>query len=95
MSAEENASRGSVDAELAEEFPGLLIRHLTVERGSGKSPAGLRKRLSILSDRFAGPQAITLRSKPIPWAYRVFYRHIGLDPDADRTPVEAAALNRL
>jgi DNA/RNA-binding domain of Phe-tRNA-synthetase-like protein len=36
-----------------------------------------------------------MRQEPIPWAYRVFYRHIGLDPDADRTPVEEAAVQRL
>jgi DNA/RNA-binding domain of Phe-tRNA-synthetase-like protein len=36
-----------------------------------------------------------MRQEPIPWAYRVFYRHIGLDPDADRTPVEQAAVQRL
>ena len=44
----------------------------------------------MLSDRFAGAQAINLRHQPIPWAYRVFFRHIGLDPDEQPTPVEAA-----
>jgi len=86
---------GAVDPELLEEFPGLKLRHLTVERGSGKSPKGLRERLRILSDRFAGPQAIAMRNQPIPWAYRVFYRHIGLDPDEQRTAVEQLALERM
>lgn len=95
MSAEGLATPGRVDRALAEEFPGLLLRHVTVERGSGRSTEGLRQRLRILSDRFAGAQAITLRSKPIPWAYRVFYRHIGLDPDEQPTPVEALALERM
>lgn len=95
MSAEDLASVGHVDRMLIEEFPGLLLRHVTVERGSGRSTEGLRQRLRILSDRFAGAQAITLRSKPIPWAYRVFYRHIGLDPDEQPTPVEALALERM
>ena len=31
----------------------------------------------------------------MPAAYRVFFRHIGLDPDVDRTPVEAAVLERM
>ena len=31
----------------------------------------------------------------MPQAYRVFFRHIGLDPDEHRTPVEALALERL
>ena len=89
------AERGLVDPELAEEFPGLYLRHVTVDRGSGRSPRGLKERLRILSSRFAGAQAIALRNKPIPWAYRVFYRHIGLDPDEQPTPVEALALERM
>ena len=48
-----------------------------------------------MSNRFAGPQAINLRHRPIPWAYRVFFRHIGLDPDEQPTPVEAVALERI
>jgi DNA/RNA-binding domain of Phe-tRNA-synthetase-like protein len=31
----------------------------------------------------------------VPWAYRVFARQVGIDPDTDRTPVEAVALERL
>jgi DNA/RNA-binding domain of Phe-tRNA-synthetase-like protein len=95
MSGEELASRGTVDPLLTEEFPGLAIRFVTVPRGSGRSPRGLKERLRILSDRFAGAQAIALRNKPIPWAYRVFYRHIGLDPDEQPTPVEAKARERM
>jgi DNA/RNA-binding domain of Phe-tRNA-synthetase-like protein len=86
---------GTVSRELAEEFPGLAVRSLLVERGSGRSPKGVKERLRVLSDRFSGPQAITLRQKPIPWAYRVFFRHIGLDPDRTLTPVEQAALDRM
>ena len=55
----------------------------------------MKKRLAELSNRFSGPQAINLRHQPIPWAYRVFYRHIGLDPDEQQTPVEAVALERM
>jgi len=93
--SDEIAERGRVDPELSEEFPGLYLRHLLIERGSGRSPRALRDRLRILSDRFAGAQAIAMRSKPIPWAYRVFYRHIGLDPDEQPTPVEALTLERM
>ena len=89
------ATRGGVDPGLAEEFPGLYLRHATVERGSGRTPPELKERLRTLSSRFAGAQAIALRNKPIPWAYRVFYRHIGLDPDEQPTPVEALALERM
>ena len=36
-----------------------------------------------------------LHQQPIPWAYRVFFRHVGIDPDQDRTPIEAIALERM
>jgi DNA/RNA-binding domain of Phe-tRNA-synthetase-like protein len=36
-----------------------------------------------------------MRTKPIPQAFRVFFRHIGLDPDVTRIPSEAAAVARL
>ena len=90
-----DARPGFLDAGLGEEFPGLGLRYLTVDRGSGRSTKALKQRLRILSDRFAGPQAINLRQRPIPWAYRVFFRHIGLDPDEQRTPVEEIALERM
>jgi DNA/RNA-binding domain of Phe-tRNA-synthetase-like protein len=86
---------GWLATELREEFPGLALRYVTVDRGSGRSPKEVKDRLRELSDRFSGPQAINLRHQTIPWAYRVFYRHIGLDPDEQRTPVEAMALERM
>ncbi len=89
------ATHGMVDPALRDEFPGLFLRYLEVESGSGRSPRSLKRRLAVLSDRFAGPQAIAFRTKPIPWAYRVFYRHIGLDPDEQPTPAEAVVLERM
>jgi DNA/RNA-binding domain of Phe-tRNA-synthetase-like protein len=89
------AEAGWVSAELRDEFPGLALRYVMIDRGSGRTPRGVKERLARLSDRFAGPQAINLRHRPIPWAYRVFYRHIGLDPDEQHTPVEAVALERM
>jgi DNA/RNA-binding domain of Phe-tRNA-synthetase-like protein len=86
---------GWLTPELREEFPGLALRYVTVDRGSGRSPKEVRERLRELSDRFSGAQAINLRHQTIPWAYRVFYRHIGLDPDEQRTPVEELALERM
>ena len=80
---------------LEREFQGLRLRYLVVERGSGRSPREVKQRLRRLSDRFTGGQAINLRHQSIPWAYRVFYRHIGLDPDEQPTPIEAVALERM
>ena len=79
---------------LRDEFPGLALRYLIVDRGSGRSPREVKERLRQLSNRFTGGRRST-RHRPIPWAYRVFYRHIGLDLDRTRTPVEQAALDRM
>jgi DNA/RNA-binding domain of Phe-tRNA-synthetase-like protein len=86
---------GWISPELREEFPGLGLRYLLIERGSGRSSRELKQRLAKMSDRFSGPQAIALRHKPVPWAYRVFFRQIGLDPDEQHTPVEGIALERI
>lgn len=86
---------GWVAPVLADEFPGLGILSTTVERGSGRSSEALRARLRVLSDRFLGRHAVNMRQRPIPWAYRVFFRQIGLDPDETRTPVEQIALDRM
>ncbi len=88
-------SHGAIDRRLAEEHPGLYLRWVEVDHGSGRSPRGLKQRLAALSDRFAGPQALAFRTKPIPWAYRVFYRHIGLDPDEQPPPPERVVLDRM
>jgi DNA/RNA-binding domain of Phe-tRNA-synthetase-like protein len=86
---------GWVSPALADEFPGLSILVTTLGIGSGRSPAALKERLQTLSNRFGGAQAILLRQRPIPWAYRVFFRHIGLDPDQTPTPIEQLALDRM
>ncbi len=86
---------GWIEPGLAEEFPGLSILSTTLEATSGRSPEPLRERLRSLSDRIGGAQAIQLRQQPIPWAYRVFFRHIGLDPDTTRTPVEQLIFERI
>ncbi|HXF00903.1 MAG TPA: phenylalanine--tRNA ligase beta subunit-related protein [Solirubrobacterales bacterium] len=95
MGADAEPQGGFVAPELRDEFPGLGLRYLVIEHGSGRAPRQVKKRLAELSNRFSGPQAINLRHKSVPWAYRVFFRHIGLDPDEQPTPVEAIALERM
>jgi DNA/RNA-binding domain of Phe-tRNA-synthetase-like protein len=87
--------QGWVAPHIAAEFPGLGIAWIEVDSRPGRSPEPVRRRLRDLSDRFYGAQAIRMRERPIPWAYRVFFRQIGLDPDRNRTPVEQLALDRL
>jgi DNA/RNA-binding domain of Phe-tRNA-synthetase-like protein len=91
----EDPVTGWVAEEVREEFPELRLISVIVDARPGRSSDGVRERLSRLSDRFRGANAVTMRQDPIPWAYRVFYRHVGLDPDAERTPIEAAAVERL
>jgi DNA/RNA-binding domain of Phe-tRNA-synthetase-like protein len=86
---------GWVAPHLEAEFPGLSLATVEVDGRPGRSPEPVRRRLRDLSDRLFGAEAIRMRGRPIPWAYRVFYRQIGLDPDRDRTPVEQLVLDRL
>lgn len=87
--------QGWVAPHIAAEFPGLGIAWIELERKRVRSSEPVRGRLRDLSDRFYGSHAIHMRERPIPWAYRVFFRQIGLDPDHTRTPVEQLALDRL
>ena len=93
---EPRPSIGFVEAGLAAELgPELGLSYVVLERGSGRSSQGAKQRLRVLSDRFDGADAILLRQRPVPAAYRAFYRQIGLDPDVQLTPVESAALDRM
>lgn len=87
--------RGWVAPLVAAEFPGLAISWIAVDGRVAKSPEPVRRRLRGLSDRFFGAHAIQMRQRSVPWAYRVFFRHIGLDPDRTLIPVERLALERL
>jgi DNA/RNA-binding domain of Phe-tRNA-synthetase-like protein len=95
VNAEPELTAGWVDAELAEEFPELGLDCVWVEARSGRSPFAVRDRLRELSDRFTGSKVVHMRQDPVPWAYRVFFRQVGVDPDSDRTPVERIAVERL
>jgi DNA/RNA-binding domain of Phe-tRNA-synthetase-like protein len=95
MSAEPELTAGWVDAELAEEFPELGVDYVRVQGRPGRSPLEVRERLRGLSDRITGSKVVHMRQDPVPWAYRVFFRQVGVDPDSDRTPVERIAVERL
>ena len=86
---------GWIDADLEAEFPDLRLRWIAHEGGSGRTPPEIKQRLRGLSDRYTGGKAVHLRQEPIPWAYRVFFRQVGIDPDDHRTPAEQAALDRM
>jgi DNA/RNA-binding domain of Phe-tRNA-synthetase-like protein len=86
--------------EIERELPGLglMVMQARVARpGSlgARSPVGVEERLRELASRFRGARAVTVRREPVPAAYRAFFRHVGLDPDVARTPIEAVALERM
>jgi DNA/RNA-binding domain of Phe-tRNA-synthetase-like protein len=86
---------GWVEPELAEEFPELSLVHASLDVRPRRSPGEVKHRLRMLADRYTGGKVVHMRQDPVPWAYRVFSRQVGIDPDHDRTPVEAVALRRL
>jgi DNA/RNA-binding domain of Phe-tRNA-synthetase-like protein len=92
---EPELTRGYVDAPLRAEFPELGLVYTELPVRPRRSPPAVRERLRGASDRFTGAKAVTMRQQPIPWAYRVFFRHVGIDPDERRTPIEAIALERM
>src|SRR6202023_4372095 len=65
------------------------------EAVTAASPHDIKARLRGLSNQFRGARAIGVRREPVPAAYRVFFRQIGLDPDVVSTPIEAAIRERM
>jgi len=86
---------GFVDPAVSQELPGLRLVWTSLEARPRSSPRAVKQRLHVLSDRYRGESVIGLRTQPIPHAYRVFFRQIGLDPDAARIPGEEVAVSRL
>lgn len=96
MSGDPRPQDGEVAAELRDELPGLGVVSLALPAPRARrSPHGVREHLAVLSTRFRGADALALRQRPVPHAYRVAFRHVGLDPDVTRTPIEAVAVERL
>jgi DNA/RNA-binding domain of Phe-tRNA-synthetase-like protein len=94
------SARGWREREVEQEFPGLELfvceaRHTRAQPLTGASPPEIRARLEELSNRFRGARAVGIRREPVPGAFRVFFRQIGLDPDIVRTPIEAAVMERM
>lgn len=97
MSDDPLIEEGYVAGPVRDEHPDLRLCSVVVEARPRRSPRELRRRLGQLSSRFSGARAVAMRGEPVPQAYRVFYRHIGLDPDDPETrpALEEAAMRRL
>jgi DNA/RNA-binding domain of Phe-tRNA-synthetase-like protein len=87
--------RATIAPDLAAEFPRLALYSITFDGSSGRSPHTVKQRLKEMSNRISGPKAIQMRQEAVPWAYRVFFRQVGIDPDERRTPAEQVVLDRL
>lgn len=91
---------GWCEQELQRELPGLCLLGTQVRLPDDRSPRSrspveLAARLRGLADGWRGARAVALRKQPVPAAYRVFYRQVGLDPDSTRTAIEQAVLTRM
>lgn len=100
MSAANGPQIGWRAREIEDELPALRLLIVELEVGrdqpvTGASPPDIEARMRELSNRFRGARAVAIRREPVPAAYRIFFRHIGLDPDVVRTPIEAAVLERM
>jgi DNA/RNA-binding domain of Phe-tRNA-synthetase-like protein len=89
------AQEGWVDPDLAAELPGLAVLWTEVAARAGRTPRAVRDRMRSLADRITGERVVGMRQDEVPWAYRVLWRRLGVDPDIDRTPVERLMLERL
>jgi DNA/RNA-binding domain of Phe-tRNA-synthetase-like protein len=100
MSPELELVAGWCAREVEQELPGLRLLSTTAEvlrerPLTGASSPDVLARLSEKSNRFRGANAVAVRREAVPSAYRVFFRHIGLDPEVVRTPIEAAVMERM
>lgn len=86
-----------VAREVAQRWPELALQETEVATASiaGRSGRGLRARLAEHADRVTGARAVGARRTPLGAAHRVFFRHVGLDPDVTPPPLEAALRERL
>lgn len=87
--------RGTIDPDLAADFPTLTLWSATFAVPPRGRREDLRARLDALDDRVRALATGALRSDSIAGAYRAFARQLGLDPDVDRLPIDALAVERL
>ncbi|MCK9250569.1 MAG: B3/4 domain-containing protein [Solirubrobacteraceae bacterium] len=87
---------GWVEHAVADEFPALWTASVRIPgRHHRRSPREVRERLKHLSGRVDGNWAMELRRQDVPAAFRVFWRHIGIEPDEVRPPMEEEVVQRL
>ena len=86
--------RAPVANDLRADFPELALWTAEVTARRRPSPDSVKGRLDAAGERVTGADAIGTRGESTPWAYRVFARRVGIDPDEAENPVETGALQR-
>jgi AcrR family transcriptional regulator/DNA/RNA-binding domain of Phe-tRNA-synthetase-like protein len=86
--------RAAVADDLREQFAELALWTGEVNASPRESPKALRQRLEGTWERLGAAAAIGTREESTPWAYRVFARRAGIDPDDVERAAEAVALER-
>lgn len=84
----------AVAPEVGSEFPGLALEARQC-RGPARADAGVIERLNAIASRIRGATAVEMRREPVPASYRGLYRQLGIDPDTELPPAEAAVGRRL
>jgi TetR/AcrR family transcriptional regulator len=79
--------------ELRDDFPELALWTAEVATAPGPSPEAVVRRLAAPRTSLPIASAIGSRGESTPWAYRVFARRLGVDPEAPERAAEAAALH--
>jgi DNA/RNA-binding domain of Phe-tRNA-synthetase-like protein len=95
MTADPPLALARIAPDVAAEFPDLALVTTELAGSDGRSSHHVKDRLRTLANRFTGARAVTMRQEQVPWAYRVFFRQVGIDPDDRRTPIEQIAIDRL
>jgi DNA/RNA-binding domain of Phe-tRNA-synthetase-like protein len=95
VAGERAVQEGWIAPELAADHPGLGLYWVAVDACPAKTPDAVRRRMRDLAGRITGAHVIQSRQDTVPWAYRVLWRRLGVDPDVDRTPVEELMVQRL
>lgn len=84
----------AVAQQVASEFPGLALEARRC-RGPAVADPGVGERLDAIASRIRGATAVEMRREAIPASYRGLYRQLGIDPDTELPPAEAAVARRL
>jgi AcrR family transcriptional regulator/DNA/RNA-binding domain of Phe-tRNA-synthetase-like protein len=87
-------TRAPVASDLRADFPELAVWTAEVAARVVESPPAVARRLAEAGERLTAADAIGSRMESTPWAYRVFARRLGVDPDEATRAVEAVALER-